>query len=283
MCKEKIPVVFILGSGHCGSTLLDMLLGSHSKVCGVGEVDTLVRRVKKHEQCTCKKKIGQCNFWKPILKKVKTSSGWKVARKKINTLSGRSRFYRVRSQARVPVEEYIKNQEQLYTVVQEESGCKVIVDSSKNAARVALLAKSRIIQPVVIHLIRDGRGVLYSYLKKYKSILPYLWKWVASNIKVELLHRRTNVPYVLVKYGDLANNPKSELKRILSVVGLSFEKEMLSFRNNIQHQIGGNRMRLRSSEEIREDTEWKEALSYSQKVILFALAGWMNWYYMHWL
>ena len=37
---SEIPrkVVFILGSGHCGSTLLDLMLGAHSRIVGLGEM-----------------------------------------------------------------------------------------------------------------------------------------------------------------------------------------------------------------------------------------------------
>ena len=40
-----VPVVFILGLGHSGSTLLDILLGSHPEGIGVGAARVLVTAV----------------------------------------------------------------------------------------------------------------------------------------------------------------------------------------------------------------------------------------------
>ena len=37
-----MKVAFILGTGHCGSTLLDLILGSHSKLFSLGEVYRVV-------------------------------------------------------------------------------------------------------------------------------------------------------------------------------------------------------------------------------------------------
>jgi len=38
---NKIKLIYILGLGHSGSTLLDFILGSHSKFESVGEIKIL--------------------------------------------------------------------------------------------------------------------------------------------------------------------------------------------------------------------------------------------------
>src|SRR5690606_37199165 len=55
-------VVFILGTGHCGSTLLDLILGSHSKMFSLGEVYRVVSSNPPAPVCDiCD---GDCAFWK---------------------------------------------------------------------------------------------------------------------------------------------------------------------------------------------------------------------------
>ncbi len=58
--------VQIIGSGHSGSTLLDMMLGGHSAVSSLGETAYL-RYNTNHETesdyCTCGKRVMECPFW----------------------------------------------------------------------------------------------------------------------------------------------------------------------------------------------------------------------------
>jgi len=40
---DNKQVVFVMGAGHCGSTLLDLILGSHSECFSLGELFSLPR------------------------------------------------------------------------------------------------------------------------------------------------------------------------------------------------------------------------------------------------
>jgi hypothetical protein len=59
-----MKVIFILGSGHCGSTLLDLILDSHSKVFSVGEIGDL----RKQKIGTCGKELKNVFFGVKLLK-----------------------------------------------------------------------------------------------------------------------------------------------------------------------------------------------------------------------
>jgi hypothetical protein len=59
-------IVHIIGSGHSGSTLLDMVLGGHSQVSSLGEAYFLyfnLRNFREKDVCTCGKHVTQCAFW----------------------------------------------------------------------------------------------------------------------------------------------------------------------------------------------------------------------------
>jgi len=60
-------VVCLLGTGHCGSTLLDLLLGSHSRVFSLGEFHSIyktVREMRRGESPRiCVVCQGECKFW----------------------------------------------------------------------------------------------------------------------------------------------------------------------------------------------------------------------------
>lgn len=62
-------IVFITGSGHSGSTLLDMCLGGHSKISALGETGFLyfyANKTTDRDTCTCGKPVEFCPFWQPV-------------------------------------------------------------------------------------------------------------------------------------------------------------------------------------------------------------------------
>ncbi len=59
-------LIYIAGSGHSGSTLLDMLLGRHSQISSLGEAHFLSMNAGKSTRprlCSCGKAINECPFW----------------------------------------------------------------------------------------------------------------------------------------------------------------------------------------------------------------------------
>lgn len=60
-------VVFIAGSGHSGSTLLDMCLGGHPQIASLGETGFLyfyAHGMTDRDFCTCGQRVLQCDFWR---------------------------------------------------------------------------------------------------------------------------------------------------------------------------------------------------------------------------
>ncbi|MCA9641093.1 MAG: hypothetical protein KC492_10375, partial [Myxococcales bacterium] len=68
-------LVYILGLGHSGSTLLEMLLSSHPRLLGLGEVASLLTRGMRERHlsgpwpspCSCGVLARDCPVWKPTL------------------------------------------------------------------------------------------------------------------------------------------------------------------------------------------------------------------------
>jgi hypothetical protein len=273
-----MKVIFILGSGHCGSTLLDLILDTHSKIFGLGEIENF----SATGICGCGETVNNCSFWSVIKSRVDLDYS-QIYRKKIDFLLGRNIFY-IQSNGiwrqAVNLKELIKKNENILGQIIKESGQEILVDSSKNPDRVELLEESKKIQPIIIHLFRDGRAVSWSYIKKYKKFLPYMWKWFAANIKIEILKRRTGAKYIFIKYEDLAKNPEKIIGIILDSAGLKYEKGMIDFRKGNHHQIGGNRMKLKQERKIVEDNEWRDKMPAKYKIIFNLFFGWLNYYYL---
>ncbi len=273
-----MKVVFILGSGHCGSTLLDLLLDCHSQIVGVGELQHLAR----DPVCACGRNVVDCPFWHAAAIKIKYDL--QAHRKKIDFLLNRPRFWQRRGldwQRLDSESDFVGVYQSLFEYILQQSGKEVIVLSSKSVPLFELLQKSEVIEPVVIHLVRDGRAVVWSYMKKYNSALPFIWKWIAENIKVEILKLRyKQIKFLTINYQQLTRDPEGTLKAILAELSLPWQPEILNFRDCPHHQVGGNRMKLRKDSTIKEDLEWKSKMPWQYKILTNFLLGWLNWYYV---
>jgi len=118
---EKIRLIYIPGSGYSGSTILDLLLGSHSEIEGVGEFYQYDEVVKNNGICTCWRKINNCPFWSEV-------------RKIYDGLISKSGVdFR---------DDQILKDYFMFKAILIHTGKKIIVDSSKRLDRFKLLLKS---------------------------------------------------------------------------------------------------------------------------------------------
>ena len=60
---NPVELIYILGPGHCGSTLLNLCLDKHSSVIGVSEIITLNRKIPGWSG---EENILESNFWSNV-------------------------------------------------------------------------------------------------------------------------------------------------------------------------------------------------------------------------
>jgi hypothetical protein len=241
----KIPIIYIAGSSHSGSTLLDLLLGSHSAVESVGEakkIPELLDRIAAGGRpfCTCQQEFACCPLWGELI-------------------AGGTGDLKHDAAANAS----------LFRSIVAKQGKPVVLDSSKTLGRALLIARSDLFAPVFIHLVRDSRAVVFSSKRKkpqQRQRQHGLWQaargWQKLNSRIpRRLTRGKPQPMLVVRYEDLTDNPKLVLSRILRAAELSWEEPMIRFREHVHHNVEGNRMRMGSNSEIRRDNEYLRALS----------------------
>ena len=176
MKNKNITVTYIVGDGHSGSTLLDIIIGSSPNIFSAGELTFITRDSIFEEYCSCSKLIKECNTWSKIVKTWLEKAP--VNLKEYKKL--RLKFERNKTTAKAlynkisPSQEfktYCESTRLLFEAIQKVTGKNVIVDSSKSPQRIAVLSK--IVDLKVIHLCRNARGVLNSakniIKKRYQS------------------------------------------------------------------------------------------------------------------
>lgn len=251
-----MKVAFILGDGYSGSTLLDLILGSHRRMTGIGEVDAEAFDTFLDEDllCTCLFRASECHFWGNVLKHLS---------------AGGQQQFRLRSSSEIE-DETTQKTISLFNAVRDISSSEVLIDSSKRLRRVQLLAASNSVQPKIIHLIRDGRGVAYSYSKRGESYRQALLNWKSINLDIQSWLGSDGAPDSLsVKYEDLCRQPAEVIRRICNFLEVDWEPQMMRVGRKIHHNVRGNEMRFKSRNTlIKLDETWKDKLE-TDSLLLF--------------
>ena len=186
--------------------------------------------------------------------------------------------------------EYIEHLEKLYLSVSRNSGAKIIVDSSKRPLYAYLLNLVPNFQVYTLHLVRDSRGVAYSWAKRkiqtrtlkettYMtrfSSLKSAWRWNTYNFLTELLLKRPSSRFMTLRYEDFISKPTKKLSDILQFLGLPQQalpidsEKQVFFSSN--HSILGNPCRFQAGAvTLHHDREWKDKMPLFSKWVVSLL------------
>lgn len=269
--KAPIKLLYILGSGHSGSTLSDLILGSHSQIESGGEINAFQSyfgqnsdRPKEKRICTCEVHVEDCEYWGRV-------------RQELNLLGGNVDLdIQAENQ-----KEFEENNYRLMKAMLTVSAKEIFCDSSKQYSRLKKFLKSNLFEVTILHLVRDGRAVAYSRQKKaarkadkldrvgdYKDLYYEglnSWKRTNAKIHAKFGHRDR---YHRLRYEDLVDNPEKVFIDLLGKLNLEFESDQLQFWSQTHHNLSGNRMRRNlfsnGQPEIRMDMSYLENLSFNQ-------------------
>ncbi|MEW9857033.1 sulfotransferase [Novosphingobium sp. M1R2S20] len=293
---SPIKVIYIAGYGRSGTTLLDIALSQAADVMGAGEMSTLARHVwDNREFCACGKAVPDCEVWSSIVERWLQSQGtpamaahrrrqpWREA------LLGPGRLLdRLRPHARAA---YGHETLQLFREVTHVTGRPIVVDSSKLPGRGLALAAIPGIELYVVHMVRDGRGVVWSLRKPYKRDVekglqrdlnpkPLFYaalRWMSVNLAAEKLcgyvgpHRSLRI-----RYEDFVAAPEETVAAILSLVrGAPVGSRVLPESGALEpwHQMAGSRHRMQRTIRVREDGNWKQVMPADQQRWVTRLCG----------
>jgi hypothetical protein len=297
---ERPTVVYVGGSGRSGSTMLERLLGAVPGVATLGEVVHLpARGLVEGETCGCGEPLATCPFWGPVGDEA--FGGW-------DTVDGAAWLALQRNvdrnrhlpQLAVPASaafrrdlvDHVARLETLYQAAARVSGSAVLVDSSKHASTAFVLRHLRAVDVRFVHLVRDSRGVAYSWTKEVArpetaggDLMPTFspvsaagW-WDAFNLMLTAL-RATGAPVDRLRYEDVLVDPAAALRRILAPTGLALEPGWDDFltpegaRLGPVHSVAGNPMRFRTGTiPLRRDDAWREALPAADRRLVTALTS----------
>lgn len=292
-------VLYIMGLYRSGSTVTDVVLSNHPGMAGVGELRNLaVLGWARGTPCSCGCAVEACPFWRAV------REDWEmqVGPDRLDRLAElQDRFERLRSLPRLlgsaaigrsaAFSEYARLLGALYASIAKASGGSVVVDSTKYPMRALALLRVPGIDAKLVHLVRDGRAVIWSVRRKQNTDLEGRTReidadelaaftakqWRNVNLACDLVARVAGRRAIRVRYEDFVGEPARELARIGALLGL--ETSELAHRVaagealDAGHTVAGNRMRLAGAVRLRPDDEWHARLSEQDRATFARHAG----------
>jgi len=293
-------IIYIMGYGRSGSTILDILLSNADDTTGVGEVSDVYGWAEKGLPCACGSQLDECEFWKPILARhLEHSNAESLAETSQAQLGVESHrkypFMALHLLGADTVAAYRRNMNSFFGEVFEQSKAKWIVDSSKTSipliSRPVALSRYTRFDVKGIFLTRDGRGVTWSEMKRAGSqervlrfnsqamrFLKTVASWAIVNVLTSVSAFLMGSRNVLrVRYEDLCEAPVETLNRIGEFTGQDLTHVTETVRGDgelsIGHNVAGNRVRFTKQLRFRPDYEWREKMRRRFRTA-FWLAAW---------
>jgi len=222
-----------MGAGHCGSTLLDLILGSHSSGFSLCELHAIHKSIDPGDGeypkiCSiCEEK---CPIWNEAASE-RVLALYFSKKNKLRSAIGKLSRYLVNP----------------YNIICNWTGKSLLIDSSKQPGWFERQLKpGQIGEPIIAYLIyltRDGRAVVNSYLRKYpqRGIAQITETWKYQIIKMNKFYEQfPKNRKVQVRYEDLASKTEIVIKSICSFLGLNYERDMLLYWKHEHHPVYGN-------------------------------------------
>lgn len=283
--QSTIPkLIYIMGDGRSGSTILSIILGNHPAIESVGELSRWLvfagypkpgdDRVEHHA------------FWQSVREAyldtgpVPNFSELVRAQQEIEEYKNfpKALFGRIEPDAKTL---YRTHTARLLDAICRVSGKPILVDSSKNMGRACMLLRFWPEKVRVIHLVRDPRGTLWSQMKRnieqeYKLPVTAMVHYSFKNLMAAFVQWHAPKNTVLrVRYEDICMQPRTEIERI----GAFLELPMTSLTDilektgtfRVPYLLDGNRVRRQTEIELRFDNQWRQNLSRKEHALAIGL------------
>lgn len=290
--RSSLRVVYIAGSGRSGSTLVERTLGAIPRWVNVGELLEIFRRTSvAQELCGCGEPIDECEFWSEVGARAFGSWSGDIVADVTRAQSQVSRQRRLPqllvadkragSTFGAALKVYGEGFTALYEAIAEVAGADVIVDASKWPGQALALQRSVAVDMSLLHLVRDPRGVAYSWAKTQvhrpqgghsdslmasHKVMATARRWAAFQTEIDLVRRVFN-DSTLMRYEDFVRRPDKEVSEALTRLGVRRANGDLrhigggTVELEETHGVAGNPSRFQhGSVALRADDAWKSKM-----------------------
>lgn len=295
-------VIYIMGSGRSGTTLLGSILGEYTGAFGAGEISYIWERgILQPRGCGCGREPLECPVWGRVIERLAEGQDPRLlaeaqlerrhwirlrhtgALLRMGRISPSSSIAERLPRSHAARVAYGRALMRLYGLLVEVTGRGTIIDTSKHPADAALLGQLDGIESTFVHVVRDARGVTHSWRRKKegiarrKTILAAL-DWVVTNRAADAVRARHPRASMMLRYEDLMLAPVEHATRIARLAGLPPEPtpfaDATTVRLGTNHTVSGNPDRFTSGlTAIQMDDRWHRAMPASLRSLVTGLTA----------
>ncbi|MDC9724101.1 MAG: sulfotransferase [Urechidicola sp.] len=269
----QTSIIYLLGAGRSGTTLLATVLNSHTDIMTIGEMHQFFEHLEMHKMCSCGDDLKKCIFWETILSELELNEI--QTRNNARLVELKEKHSNILKYLLNPPQEkeYSKIQEEVFRLVQKQNTSKWLLDSSKYIARFLLLKQNKKNKVKGIYIIRDIRGVINSFSKQVqtpKSPISTILYYSVINFFAQLTYWLNN-DIIKIKYEDFVTNPEQVTNIIYHHIFENNKRVSLPNSFEMPHIIGGNRMKANTNITIKKDDNWKQNISRVKQISYYIL------------
>lgn len=216
-------VVLILSPGRTGSTILDLVLGSHSQCTSLGEYHSILHIGQKDLPNHCRLCDGECAFWTEVTTRLQPP--------------------------------------RYHQPVFEVSGTPCLIDSSKSADWAESVYRTHDGPVKFIYMTRNPLHQLSKTKRKSisdgsvfdaRAMIVRRLHWICQ---LERFVNKLPAEQVFtLRYEDLCAEPERTIGEICKFIGLTFEPSMMAYHEKHHHLIGGSGETTQAIKYLRGET-----------------------------
>ena len=279
-------VIYVLGAGRSGTTVIDIVLGNNDDIFSCGE---LVRYSElKAEPHGFPPDSENYIFWKNIEQKLfdrlpsSHDELFRISRKLEFHPSFFFNLFKLTSRKNKQLyKEYINT---FFDILFESIEQNIVVDSSKYAGRGLGLLRALKYDLFIIYVVRDPVRVINAFAKTDVEQMPKKY-WVANiyyfliNFICRIVTMMAKKPRVYpLKYENFLSNPAKELENIQEAFGIDLSRSIQTVSENGDFEVGhlfeGNRIRLQKTLRLKKELPIQKMNLKSYLTRLFNILWW---------
>jgi hypothetical protein len=215
-------ILYVMGAGRSGSTILGVTLGNSRDAFYAGELDAWLARSGEPQVSGAE----QDRFWAQVSENVEGAAelfGPRAPRALERSISlFQAREWAARRRLRAP---YRAVSERLYRAVTAASAKPLLVDTSHYPLRAMQLQHVEGIDLYLIYLMRDPQSVVASFNRKdvaqysKSTLTTNVYLWLTNVLAVFTFLRHPRNRRLFVRYEDFIADPAAVVAQIIGLAG----------------------------------------------------------------
>lgn len=257
-----------MGAGRSGSTIAGILLGNMDKYFFSGELH--LWNMTKGE--TFNERSEVIDFWKKVSDAFPDKEEYFKYDfdKKLEFHTAMPAFIGLGNKK--IIEEFHKQSQKLFTIVKNQSGKEVVIDSSHYALRAYWLSKNKHLDVSYIYIYRNPVDVIKSFSKK--NIEHTYKNFFAANLYLLSVTMLVTIVYALlpknkkvkIRYEEIINCPEKVLHRVEKITAVPSSQVDIN-KLDTGYIFRSNRIRHQQQISLKRETKINRAKKFSDIII----------------